>query len=211
MPFFGKRKLLFLMTIFLTGKVFSIPLNKTTPIDCVDFGLQTPLAGNPVAIQILLDICVSSNRCARLFGQNYGEKLDLFAGLLEKTTEFSPPLFLETPINNYVCSSSSTLQEINAILWLLRIERDYLDSELMCGLDEEPLLNPDTQEITCRPCPGCSIQNDINTNPLILVFGSTFLIVLLIYGAAAIWKLAIEERKYKLRLQGFDQTTGITM
>jgi hypothetical protein len=201
-----------MLALFLfLGIAYGIALNGSEPIQCQpDLGLNTPLQGNAAAVEQILTFCKSSARCKELFGQSNGDKLDLFEAILQKTTEFEPPLFLETPINAYVCSSQASLVELNALLWVLRIERDYLDSDLMCGLDEDPhLLDPNTFEVTCRPCPGCDIQAENDTYLLFYVFGGILLLVIVIFVGVMIWRISLEERKYQLRMRGFNERMGV--
>jgi len=203
------------LCLLLIGTATCVVLNLTMHIECPpELGFNTPLEGNTDASQELLDYCKSIPRCKDLYGQRNGDKLTLFEAVVQTTTEFSPPLYLETPIMLYICSSKPTLLELNALLWGIELERDYLGASQACSLDQEPgkaIIDPDGEatSFTCRPCPGCDVQTEDELNPLYIVFASMILFILAIFAAIQIWKLSVEERKIRSKSLHFDDGTGI--
>ncbi len=181
-----------------------VVVNLTDPITCDGFGLDTPLSGNTVALEQVLSFCLASPRCTELYGQVNGAKLDQFVFLLETTTEFASPLFLETPVMQLVCLPMITLEELNAALWLLRLELDICASGRACFLDKEPLFNEITQKVTCRPCAGCDTQAASDVRILIYIFALILLFGAILYLAMTMWKLSVKERDFQLRRMGFD-------
>ena len=173
--------LLLFLPFFLSIATSTTVLNGTEPIACdVDIQLNTPLEANIMAIEQVLMFCLASPRCAELYGQANGAKLEQFAFLLETTTEFAPPLFLETPVFEYICQTNATLQELNAALWLLRLELDLVATGRACGLDDEPLFDEATQTYNCVACASCQKQHYDDWYTLFVIFA-----VLIVVGIFA--------------------------
>jgi len=159
----------------------TVKVNGSDHIACgTDLSLSTPLESSPVTVQNVLAYCLTSPRCTELYGQVNGIKLDQFTFLLETTTEFSAPLYLETPINEYVCKMNATLLELNAVFWLLRLELDLVATGRACGVDQEPLFDEDTQTVNCVASPSYKSQHYDDWYALFVIFG--LLIVVGIFG-----------------------------
>ena len=209
---------IFFIIVFYTAIITpsqSVLLNLTSTIECPpELGLANPLTGNIDGVQELLDYCKEIPRCKDLYGQRNGDKLALFEAVVQITTEFNPPLFVETPIINYVCNTNPTLLELNALIWGVILERDYLGSSQACSLDQEPgkaLIDPEGEStsFTCRACPDCDVQSDGDLNLLYIVFATIFLFLLAIFAAVQVWKLSVEERKLRYKELNFNDNGGL--
>jgi len=166
-------KVVVLLAFVLVGfetRTRAVVVNATEPIECTGIS-ETPLEANIAAFEQILSYCLASPRCTSLYGQSYGAKLEQFTFLLETTTEFTPPLFLETPIEQYVCQMNASLMELNAALWLLRLELDLVATGRACGLGEQPLFDESKQTYNCAPDPSFKEQQYDDWYALFVIFG----------------------------------------
>jgi len=186
LPFF------LLLLIFTSHTEATIKVNGSTSIACTsDTMLNTPLEANVAAIQQVLMYCMASPRCAELYGQSNGAKLEQFSFLLETTTEFIPPLYLETPVFEYVCQTNATLQELNAALWLLRLELDILATGRACGLSDEPLFDETTQTYNCVACASCKDQHYDDWYTLFVIFAILAVVGIFGWLGVKLYEIAI--------------------
>lgn len=184
--------LFFVVSLFSVG-ADAVLVNTSDPIMCGNLGLHIPLQGNTAAIQMILDICLASPRCANLYSQSNGAKSDLFTFLFETTTLFQTPIFFDSPINEFVCNYNATLEELNAVFWLLRLELDLFSAGRDCGIGEDHFFNEETQQVNCRACPSCKVQRDEDIRTLFLVFGFLALFGLVLILGMMVWKVCYRQ------------------
>lgn len=172
--------LIIIILSFFSSGAMGVVVNGTEPIVCGSDIMMTPLEASPAAFAQVLSYCLTSPRCAELYGQSYGPKLDQFTFMLETTTEFTPPLYLQTPIHQYVCQMNATLMELNAAIWLLRLELDLVATGRACGLGDQSVFAESTQTYNCKADPSFKDQHYDDWYTLFVIFG-----VLMVIGVFA--------------------------
>ncbi len=151
-----------------SGAIVTISPGDT--IMCTGFP-STPL---PMALPTIASFCAADPRCAELYGQSLGANITLFDHLFQTTTEFTPPITLETPLLQTICNK--TVEQITEKLWQKDLRKDMLDSDITCGLDERHVYDPVKGDIVCMSFPGREIR-DPNTIDAVVV---TLMILLLV-------------------------------
>lgn len=116
----------------------------------------TPLAGNDAAIDIVRLACQNHPVCNEQFATEYLGDIDAFKTLLQQVNPFTPPINLESPIQELVCES--TLEEVRNLLWAEKLVQ-ALNEVFPCAPGERFTLIKNGTEGKCVPL----VSNTLNT------------------------------------------------
>lgn len=176
-----------------------VPVNITPgdTIECVGLMPQL-LAGNPVALQEVLDDCQADLRCSEITGQSEVERLPLFDMILSTIDSVGPSAGRNTLTPLYMLICNKTLEQINEELWPILIRMGMCDVEIACGFDDQPqsqLIDPDTGKVNCEPLPGRETSNPYALDAVTVAFGILLILLALVIAGVSWYAVSVTKQK----------------
>lgn len=161
--------------------------NLSDVVPCPSF-TPVPIIGNPAALEILREWCTSDSRCAEQYGQVITAKPEVFNTLFQSTTHsFTGTLFLQSPLIEKICAMNMTWEQVNELLWIVFLRLDILERGRSCYEGKTPMIDSETNEITCKDLPWSQEAEIRGFNSLGLAIEIAIFVVVVISIVLQIW------------------------